>query len=198
MPSSLTRVFPRTLGFSPRLPVSVYGTGTCHLVRSFSRQCGPSGFAFPEGSAPGQLSAFRKGDLPPLRPAAFDALFQPRARTAPCVTPSSIGPMRYRNFRLLSFAYACCLGLGPDLPRADDRCPGNLGFRWDGFSPSFSLLIPAFSLPPSPHVLPVMLRRWRYAPLPIALGNAAASVPCLSPGYLRRRTSRPVSCYALF
>ena len=126
MPSSLTRVFPRTLGFSPRLPVSVYGTGACSLVRSFSRQCGPSGFALPEGSAPGQLSAFCRRDLPLLRPAAFDALFQPRARTAPCVTPSSNGPMRYRNFRLLSFAYACCLGLGPDLPRADDRCPGNL------------------------------------------------------------------------
>ena len=126
MPSSLTRVFPRTLGSSPRLPVSVYGTGACSLVRSFSRQCGPSGFAFPEGSAPGQLSALCQGDLPPRRPAAFDALFHPRARTAPCVTPSSNGPMRYRNFRLLSFAYACCLGLGPDLPRADDRCPGNL------------------------------------------------------------------------
>ena len=126
MPSSLTRVFPRTLGFSPRLPVSVCGTGTFHLVRSFSRQCGPSGFASPEGSAPGQLSALCSGDLPPKRPAAFDALFQSRARTAPCVTPSSNGSMRYRNFRLLSFAYACCLGLGPDLPRADERCPGNL------------------------------------------------------------------------
>ena len=40
MPSSLTRVFPRTLGFSPRLPVSVYGTGGYCLARSFSWQCG--------------------------------------------------------------------------------------------------------------------------------------------------------------
>ena len=38
LPSSLTRVFPRTLGFSPRLPVSVYGTGSVSLPRSFSRQ----------------------------------------------------------------------------------------------------------------------------------------------------------------
>ena len=126
MPSSLTRVFPRTLGSSPRLPVSVYGTGAFHLVRSFSRQCGPSGFALPEGSAPGQLSASCRGDLPPRRPAAFDALFQSRARTAPCVTPSSNGSMRYRNFCLLSIAYACCLGLGPDLPWDDERCPGSL------------------------------------------------------------------------
>ena len=42
LPSSLTRVLPRTLGFSPRLPVSVYGTGTILLPRSFSWQCGVS------------------------------------------------------------------------------------------------------------------------------------------------------------
>ena len=40
LPSSLTRVLPRTLGFSPRLPVSVYGTGAFRLSRSFSRQLG--------------------------------------------------------------------------------------------------------------------------------------------------------------
>jgi hypothetical protein len=36
LPSSLTRVLSRTLGFSPRLPVSVCGTGTCFLPRGFS------------------------------------------------------------------------------------------------------------------------------------------------------------------
>ena len=163
MPSSLTRVFPRTLGFSPRLPVSVCGTGTCSLVRSFSRQCGPSGFAFPEGSAPGQLSALCQGDLPPRRPAAFDALFQPRARTAPCVTPSSNGSMRYRNFRLLSFAYACCLGLGPDLPRADERCPGNLRLSVGRiltvlFATHTGILTAALSTCPSGHASPMAVR----------------------------------------
>ena len=163
MPSSLTRVFPRTLGFSPRLPVSVCGTGTCHLVRSFSRQCGPSGFALPEGLAPGQLSASCRRDLPLLRPAAFDALFQPRARTAPCVTPSSNGPMRYRNFRLLSFAYACCLGLGPDLPRADDRCPGNLRLSVGRiltvlFATHTGILTAALSTCPSGHASPMAVR----------------------------------------
>ena len=39
LPSSLTRVLSLTLGFSPRLPVSVCGTGRCFLTRSFSRQC---------------------------------------------------------------------------------------------------------------------------------------------------------------
>ena len=39
MPSSLTRVLSITLGFSPRLPVSVCGTGTSRLARGFSWQC---------------------------------------------------------------------------------------------------------------------------------------------------------------
>src|SRR5699024_3084055 len=39
LPSSLTRVVPLTLGFSPRLPVSVCGTGTGDLTRGFSWQC---------------------------------------------------------------------------------------------------------------------------------------------------------------
>ena len=41
----LNEVLPRTLGFSPRIPVSVYGTGGSSLTRSFSRQCGVNNFA---------------------------------------------------------------------------------------------------------------------------------------------------------
>ena len=44
LPSSLTRVLPRTLGYSPRIPVSVYGTGDRSLTRSFSWQRKPSSF----------------------------------------------------------------------------------------------------------------------------------------------------------
>ena len=40
LPSSLTRVLSITLGFSPRLPVSVCGTGTSRLARGFSWQRG--------------------------------------------------------------------------------------------------------------------------------------------------------------
>ena len=55
LPSSLTRVLSLTLGFSPRLPVSVCGTGTSHLARGFSWQCGIRNFGtiFP---SPSQLS----------------------------------------------------------------------------------------------------------------------------------------------
>ena len=35
LPSSLTRVLSRALGFSPYLPVSVYGTGTCYTRQWF-------------------------------------------------------------------------------------------------------------------------------------------------------------------
>ena len=38
MPSSLTRVLPFVLGFSPRPPASVCGTGTCNIVSTFSCQ----------------------------------------------------------------------------------------------------------------------------------------------------------------
>ena len=44
LPSSLTRVFSRALGFSPHLPVSVCGTGTFYLDSSFSWQPGISDF----------------------------------------------------------------------------------------------------------------------------------------------------------
>src|SRR5699024_1599174 len=52
LPSSLTRVLPLTFGFSPRLPVSVCGTGTCDLARGFSWQCGFGNFGtlFPSPS----------------------------------------------------------------------------------------------------------------------------------------------------
>ena len=62
LPSSLTRVFPRTLGFSPRLPVSVCGTGTSSLTRGFSRRHGSSGFALPRREAlPVRPRPFRGG-----------------------------------------------------------------------------------------------------------------------------------------
>ena len=91
------------------------------------------------------------------------------------------------------------LALGPDLPRADQLYSGNLGYSAWRIPTSISLLIPAFSLPCTPQLLTVLLRRACNAPLPIRLvSNSSASVSCFSPGHFRRRTSRPVSYYALF
>ena len=89
------------------------------------------------------------------------------------------------------------LALGPDLPRADQLYSGNLGYSAGRIPTFLSLLIPAFSLPYAPQPLTVLLLRVCNAPLPI-LADSSASVSCFSPGHFRRRTSRPVSYYALF
>ena len=120
---------------------------------------------------------------------------------------------------------AAALGLGPDLPWVDEPSPGNLGLSTAMFLAWLSLLIPAFSLLYSPHVLSVMLLPVHIAPLPLPVAisiillfavppppshrrvpsdnrdsnrQSAASVTCFSPGHLRRTTTRPVSYYALF
>ena len=74
------------------------------------------------------------------------------------------------------------LGLGPDLPWADEPSPGNLGLSTCVFLAHISLLIPAFSLLYSPRVLPVTLLPVHYAPLPIPLRDPEASAACFSPG----------------
>ena len=51
------------------------------------------------------------------------------------------------------------LALGPDLPRADQLYPGNLGYSAVRILTLLSLLIPAFSLLNTPLLLPVQLRR---------------------------------------
>ena len=59
------------------------------------------------------------------------------------------------------------LALGPDLPRADQLYPGNLRYSAGRIPTFLSLLIPAFSLPYDPQLLPVLLRLVCNAPLPI-------------------------------
>ena len=90
------------------------------------------------------------------------------------------------------------LALGPDLPRADQLYSGNLGYSAWRIPTSISLLIPAFSLLIRPRPLSVPLRPYKDAPLPMYFIHPTASVSCFSPGHFRRRTSRPVSYYALF
>ena len=64
-------------------------------------------------------------------------------------------------------ATAPALALGPDLPRADQLYSGNLGYSAGRIPTFLSLLIPAFSLLKSPRLLPVPLRPFNNAPLPI-------------------------------
>ena len=62
-----------------------------------------------------------------------------------------------------------CLALGPDLPRADQLYPGNLGYSAERIPTSLSLLIPAFSLLKNPLLLSVQLRLFKNAPLPTCI-----------------------------
>ena len=72
------------------------------------------------------------------------------------------------------------LALAPGLPVADEPTHGNLRFSAITILTQFSLLIPAFSLPYSPHVLSIVLHPIRNAPLP-SHSTAQASVSCFSP-----------------
>ena len=105
LPSSLTRVIPLVLGFSPRLPVSVCGTGTSNLHSSFSRQR--------------EFSNFHTYFLSPSYPSINNAYFTtlsasvfgrtlPNARIAyPSVSLHlSNNYWWYRNLNLLSIAYS--------------------------------------------------------------------------------------------
>ena len=73
------------------------------------------------------------------------------------------------------------LGLGPDLPWADEPSPGNLGLSTCRFLACISLLIPAFSLLYRPQLLTVLLQPIHYAPLPLTIREPEASVVCFSP-----------------
>ena len=116
LPSSLTRVFPRTLGFSPRLPVSVYGTGDFSLPRSFSRQCGIYDFHGVSSVSPSCLTFQR---------AAFYSLSGYALRRALPIARSyillrhSIGHATEIGTGISTCCPSptrLCLGLGPDLP----------------------------------------------------------------------------------
>ena len=162
-------------GFSRRLLLRL----PYPYVRSASGSCLTWGICLPSSLplAPGLLSRLR---------------IWRRVPTVLCVRGTGISTC-CPSATLLSLA------LGPDLPRADQLYPGNLGYSAVRILTLLSLLIPAFSLPYAPPLLTVRLRHLRNAPLPMHLmTHPAASVVCFSPGHFRRRTSRLVSCYALF
>lgn len=106
LPSSLTRVHSLTLGFSPRLPVSVCGTGTFHLARGFSWQCGIRNFGtkFP---SPSQLRLDGDGIC---LVTGLTAWTHNQLCACPILLRPPIAQMVkrwYRNINLLSIAYAC-------------------------------------------------------------------------------------------
>ena len=90
------------------------------------------------------------------------------------------------------------LTLGPDLPRADEPSPGNLGFSTDGilthllvtYTGILSTIQSNLTLVrSSPRIVRSPTNMFPYS---------AASVVCLAPVHFRRRVARLVSYYALF
>ena len=94
-------------------------------------------------------SSLSRLTLPPCVPAVLDACSTGISTCCPSATPFG-------------------LALGPDLPRADQLYPGNLGYSAGRIPTFLSLLIPAFSLRYSPLPLAVQLRPVPAAPLPEA------------------------------
>jgi hypothetical protein len=74
----------------------------------------------------------------------------------------------------------CGLGLGPTDPGTINVGQETLDLRRAGFSPTLTLLVPAFALVQTPHGLSFMLHRLHEAPLPIAT--------CVATPWLRWKT----------
>ena len=153
MPSSLTRVLSFVLGFSPRPPASVCGTGTLTIISTFSRQRGFTCFAtlfFAPHHASGKQHAY----FTTCSPKRLDRLYHQPAHAillCQCITHKGGTGISTSCPSPTIFV----LGLGPDLPWADEPSPGNLGLSTCVFLARISLLIPAFSLLYSPLVLSV-------------------------------------------
>ena len=187
-------LLPSALGFSPHPPVSVYGTGTYGTIAAFldSMDSATSLLIF---RSPSHFGSCRRVCLPAI-PLCLGRSFHSRPGLSSCV-PTVLSICSTGISTCCPSTTSFDLALGPDLPRADQLYPGNLGYSAVRILTLLSLLIPAFSLLKSPQLLSVLLRPFENAPLPI-LADSAASAACFSPGHFRRRTSRPVSYYALF
>ena len=164
MPSSLTMLLPSALGFSPHPPVSVYGTGTLQTIAAF---LGSQLTRFP--------TCFRSTSRLRIAwrfayqtPTSLVPVFPLPAR-ALCLRPHSSVTRQYRISTCCPSTTSFDLALGPDLPRADQLYPGNLRYSAGRIPTFLSLLIPAFSLLKSPRLLPVPLRPFNNAPLPIEI-----------------------------
>ena len=187
-------LLPSAMGFSPCPPVSVSGTGTYGAIAAFP---GMDSLCFPTCVSVRVTPSLPAAGFPAARYGCLHRFFLSRLTSYPCV-PAVLTICSTGISTCYPSATPPGLALGPDSPRADQLYPGNLGYSAGRIPTFLSLLIPAFSLPGAPRLFPVPLLRAGNAPLPMLSKHPAASAACFSPGHFRRRTSRPVSCYALF
>ena len=149
LPSSLTMLLPPALGFSPHLPVSVYGTGVHHTIAAFLDSWNHTLHYF---SSLRVTYSDCTADLPTVLLPRLPRSSHSRVMVSFCVPTV----LMIRGTGIST----CCpsttlfsLALGPDLPRADQLYPGNLGYSAWRIPTSISLLIPAFSLLSAPRLL---------------------------------------------
>jgi hypothetical protein len=182
--------------------VSVCGTGVPALPRGFSCRSGLTRIGsasrrrlpIPPPAWPGRICRSR-------RATGLDVCSQKDARASPPGPPvGDDGAPRYGTINPLSIAYAqTSLGLGPTNPERNDLAQEPLGMRCVRFSRTLRYSCRHSHFRP---LQPASRRTFvaeRNAPLPItSRGDPAASAAGLAPFHCRRRTTRPVSCYALF
>ena len=156
-------LLPSALGFSPHPPVSVYGTGAIQTIAAFLDAWLT---LFPTLISVRITSSDCRTDLPVRLLPRLRRAFHSRLVLSTRVPTVLL----YRGTGIST----CCpsvtsfdLALGPDLPRADQLYSGNLRYSAGRIPTFLSLLIPAFSLLKSPQLLPVLLRPFKNAPLPI-------------------------------
>ena len=119
LPSSLTMLLPSALGFSPHLPVSVYGTGTWQTIAAFlgsrSTYFATSCSLHITSSAPrGGFSSHSPTSLVPVSSfPAYASLLRPHSSVA----------LRYRNLHLLSIDYVFRPRLRPRLTQGRSALP---------------------------------------------------------------------------
>ena len=158
-------LLPSALGFSPHPPVSVYGTGLHHTIAAFldsQLTCFPTLISVRVTSSPyGAV-------FPTPQILRLHRSFHSRLTLSVCV-PTVLMIQGTGISTCCPSTTTLVLALGPDLPRADQLYSGNLGYSAGRIPTFLSLLIPAFSLPGTPRLLTVPLRRSRNAPLPIDL-----------------------------
>ena len=125
LPSSLTTLLPPALGFSPHPPVSVYGTGTYETIAAFldGMDSLTSLLLFHSPSHFSYSSRICLSATPLCLGRSFHSRLTLSSRVPTFLSICSTG---------ISTCYpsttASALALGPDLPRADQLYPGNLGY----------------------------------------------------------------------
>ena len=154
----------------------ILSSSTCVGLR-YGRTVHNSGFSWQPGSD-ASLLLFAPRHVFGSRTAAFPSVLLPRLPRSlhsrvilPFCVPAVLIPCGTGFSTCSPSATLLSLALGPDLPRADQLYPGNLGYSAWRIPTSISLLIPAFSLLIRPRLLPVPLLPDKNAPLPIDLSQ---------------------------